>query len=57
MEVNCFQILLIDVTFYLYMFKRWYIKCQLKNEKPNICDTGGKRVNVKCLLISEEILC
>ena len=28
MEVSCFQILRIDVTFYLcHMFKRWYLMC------------------------------
>ena len=30
MEVNSFQILLVDVPYVL-----------IKNEKPNICDTGG----------------
>ena len=30
MEVNTFQILLIDVTFFLKMFKTWYA---MKNEK------------------------
>ena len=27
MEVNCFQILLIDVIFYFNMFKKWYVMC------------------------------
>ena len=39
MEVNCFQILLIDVTFYIY-----HVLELIKNENPNICDTGGERV-------------
>ena len=31
MEVNCFQILLIDVIFYFFnMFKRWYLTANKK---------------------------
>ena len=41
MEVNCFQILLIDVTFYLHMFEKVVINVLIKNENTNICGTGG----------------
>ena len=42
MEVNCFQILLIDVTFYLYHVQKVVPNVLIK---MNICDTGGRRVN------------
>ena len=41
MEVNFFQILLIDVTFYLYHAQKVVHNVLIKNENPNICDTGG----------------
>ena len=34
MEVNCFQILLIDVTFYLQDFENVALNVLIKNEKP-----------------------
>ena len=42
MEVNCFQIFLIDVILICIfnMFKIWYLRAD-KNENPNICGTGG----------------
>ena len=40
MEVNCFQMLLIYVTFYIYHV--WNVL--KKSEKPNIFRTGGERV-------------
>ena len=45
MEVNCFQILLIDVAFYLSHVSKVVLNVLIKNENPNICGTGGKRVN------------
>ena len=39
MEVNTFQILLVDVTFYLYL--NVVFNVLIKNENPNICGTGG----------------
>ena len=41
MEVSCFQIVLIDVTFYLQHAQKVVINVLIKNEIPNICDTGG----------------
>ena len=41
MEVNCFQILLIDVTFYLYHVQKVVLDVLVKNENLNICGTGG----------------
>ena len=41
MEVNCFQILLIDVTFYLEHVQKVVRNVLIKNENPNIDDTGG----------------
>ena len=40
MEVNDFEILLIDVTFYIDMFKTWYLMGD-KNWKKNIIVTSG----------------
>ena len=42
MEVNCFQILLIDVTFLSLTCLRVILNVLIKNENPNICGTGGK---------------
>ena len=45
MEVNCFQILLIDVvTFYLKHVQTMVLNVLIKNENPDICGTGGLRV-------------
>ena len=41
MEVNSFQILLVDVTFYLEHIYNVVPNVLIKNENPNICDTGG----------------
>ena len=58
MEVNDFEILLIDVTFYLQHVQKLVLNVILKNEKPNIIGTGGERVyiliiNQLCLVTSE----
>ena len=45
MEDNCFQILLIEATFYLYHLQKVVHNVLIKNENPNICGTGGLRVN------------
>ena len=44
MEVNFFQILLVDVTFYLSHILNVVLDVLIKNENPNICGTGGQRV-------------
>ena len=41
MDVNSFQILLVDVTFYLSRVKNVVLNVLIKNENPNICGTGG----------------
>ena len=41
MEVNSLQILLVDVTFYLYHILNVVLGVLIKNENPKICGTGG----------------
>ena len=41
MEVNSFQILLVDVTFYLYHIENVAPDVLIKSENPDICGTGG----------------
>ena len=41
MEVNSFQIWLIDVSFYLENIEDVVLNVLIKNENPNICGTGG----------------
>ena len=41
MDVNSFQILLVDFTFYLSRVKNVVLNVLIKNENPNICGTGG----------------
>ena len=45
MVVNSFQILLVDVTFYLQHILNVVFDVLIENENPNICGTGGQRVN------------
>ena len=52
MELNCFQILLIAVIF-LFLTCLKGVNVLIKNENPNICDTGGKRVNTEVVAVAD----
>ena len=53
MEVNYFQILPVDVTFYLYLIENVVLNVLIKNENPSICGPAVKGLS----LISASPVC